>query len=90
MSTIIRNDSSYYYNMIEKVGDVWSVKCDMCDWNIEVEDELSARGAYNRHIKEAHGQDTTKIKEGQGTAPDEKQPPLPGPIAPQGKEKEHK
>lgn len=76
--------------MIEKVGDTWVVRCDMCEWNIEEADERSARQAYERHIKEAHGQDTAKIKEGQGTAPDEKQPHLPGPIAPQGKEKEHK
>jgi len=76
--------------MIEKVGNVWAVSCDLCDWNTDKNDEKTAREAYTHHLKKAHGQTTTKITKVQGISPDEKQPHLPGPIAPQGKEKEHK
>jgi hypothetical protein len=76
--------------MIEKVDNVSTVSCDLCDWNTEKDDENTARAPYNRHVKQAHGQTKTKITEGQGISPDEKQIPLPGPISPQGREKEHK
>jgi hypothetical protein len=48
------------------------------------------REAYIKVLKQAHGKTNHKIAKGLGIFPDEKQPPLPGPITPQGREKEHK
>ncbi len=76
-----------YYDMIKKRGEVWVADCNMCDWNAEMDDEKSARMAFERHIKVAHGEPVTKVREDQQASPSQRQPNLPDPIALQGKKK---
>lgn len=83
---IISNGSTYF-DMIKKRGEVWIADCNMCDWNAEMDDEKSAKMAYEKHIKVAHGETATKVKENQQVSPSQRQPHLPDPIALQGKKK---